>query len=443
MKLRRTSRVAFGFLALVAIGWLLAACDGLSAWPPFSSSVSTPTTEPETLSTPTATPPSEATATPAPRVITLDFWVPAFLSPYQETPGGDVFDEQLSGFSSFAPDVQVRVTVKKDQGAGGLYDLLSAASEVAPSVMPDLLILNQHDLIKAAEAGLIQPLDDVFFSEADYFPTALDSVRTLDGLWGLPFVARADQMAYREGIAATAPLSWTAVLTSSYSMLFPALPGEDLASDTLLSIYIGAGGQVQDQNGQATLERNSLENVYTFFLEMTEGGLLNAEQALSLADATACWNLYQEGIGQLTPVPTGTFWPNPPEGTSPAWAPTANGMPVTVLHTWGLAVVTEEPAYREAAVELALWLSSANRMAELTDAAEMVPTRREAIENWALAPEDVAFLSRLLSSSVPALPPSVDTTVRRSLQSGLIALLEREVETAEGAASQALTNLRR
>jgi ABC-type glycerol-3-phosphate transport system substrate-binding protein len=373
----------------------------------------------------------------------LDFWVPDFLSPYEETPGGEVFNEQLLGFSDFAPDVQVRAMVKKEQGPGGLYNLLSTASEVAPSILPDLLILNQHDLLEAAEAGLVQPLEGVFFSEADYFPTALSSVSTQGGLWGLPFVATADQMAYREGLGTTAPLSWTAALTSSYTLLFPAAPDDGLASDTLLSIYVGAGGQVQDQNGQATLERNSLENVYSFFLEMTESGLLDVEQALSLSSATDAWNLYQQGSGRWSPVPLGVFWSAPPEGSRPAWPPTAEGAPITVLHTWALVVVTDDPVYREAAVELALWLSSADRMAALTRAAELVPTRREAVENWALQPGDAAFLSRLLSNSVPALSPSIDGTVRRSLQSGLTVLLEQDVETAAEAASHALTNLRR
>jgi ABC-type glycerol-3-phosphate transport system substrate-binding protein len=198
-----------------------------------------------------------------------------------------------------------------------------------------------------------------------------------------------------------------------------------------------------DQGGQATLDRTSLERVYAFFGEMRDQGLLDAEGALGLADAAACWSLYQTGIGQLTSVPVGQFWQETREGSLPSWVPTEEGDPITILHTWGLAVVTQDPARQEVSLGLIRWLVTAQHMAELTRAAQLVPTRVQAIDAWALSPDESAFLKTLLSSSESALPPTVDSTVRRALQAGLTALLQRDVSSPESAASFALTYLRR
>jgi ABC-type glycerol-3-phosphate transport system substrate-binding protein len=309
--------------------------------------------------------------------------------------------------------------------------------------MPDVLVLNSRDLKTAAQEGLVQPIDAYMPADAGYFPSALAAVQTEEALWAFPYVAKADQMAYRRGLTTTAPLSWTTVVSANYTLLFPAAPAEGLASDSLLSIYMGSGGRVVDQAGQASLDRATLELVYGFFLAMQDAGLLDAELALSLPNASTCWDRFQEGQGELTPVPVTRFWQTRPEDALPSWPPTAEGTRTTILHTWGLAIVTQDPVRRDAAVELVRWLVSAQHMAELSLVTELVPTRTSAVDAWPVSPEDAAFVKSLLSSSTAALPASVDASVRRALQAGLTVLLEREVETPAEAASYALTNLRR
>lgn len=428
---------------------LVALVGGLGACSQFPnlSGLLAPTATPEV--TPTAAPTPSPSPTPSPPatsvsgVMTLELWVPDFLNLQEENDAGRALNRQISAFSNTYRDTRVRVSVKQDEGLGGLYSLLSTAAEVAPSVVPDLIVLNQHDLIAAAEEGLIEPVDDLISPDADYYETALSAVRTPKGLWAFPYIATADQMAYRQGITDTAPLSWTAVLTTGYTMLFPAGATDGLASNALLAMYMGSGGRVTDQTGQATLDRASLERVYGFFDDMKTAGLLDAEQALGYWNASACWSAYQEGAGDLTPVSIGQFWSEPFPDTLPAWIPTQEGAPVTVMKTWGLAIVTQDPARREAALLLARWLVDARHMAEVTYAARMVPTRVRAFEDWGLGVEDQTFVNTLLSNSIQALPPNVNATVRRALQTGLVALLQGDAETPEVAASTALTSLRR
>ena len=72
-------------------------------------------------------------------------------------------------------------------------------------------------------------------------------------------------------------------------------------------------------------------------------------------DTAACWALYQEGVGHLTPVSVGQFWQTTSERTLPSWVPTESGEPITILEVSGLAVVTQDPLRRDVALGLIRW----------------------------------------------------------------------------------------
>ncbi len=377
--------------------------------------------------------------------MTLTLWVPDFLNPYEgeaDEGGAAVLREQLDAFTRAYPDVQVQVVVKKAEGPGGLYHLLSTAYEAAPQVLPDLILLNRSDLRSGIQGEIIQPLHDVALEETDLFAFAT-GVQDAEGKrYGIPYFTLIDHVAYREGVARVPPLSWSSVLTSGYSMLFPAAPDNELADDALLVAYLGTGGKVVDEEGQAALERNHLEEVYRFFDELLERNLLRKDRALGMTNAADCWEAYTQGLARLSPVPTGSYWPEPPPGSAPGWMPTSTGAPLAIAHTWSLALIAQDPARQDAALRLAQWLTSSEQMAELTQSTGLMPTRFQALRLWGLLPEQTDFLELLLGNAIPTLPASVDRPVRRALQAGLVALLRGEVTTPEEAASHALTYLR-
>ncbi|MEJ5309349.1 MAG: extracellular solute-binding protein [Anaerolineae bacterium] len=425
----------FGLLGIV----LTIACSGC-AWLPVPGGPPSPTPTASPTSTPEPTP--TPTATPLPGIATLTLWVPDFLSPYEDATGGAIFHEQLAQFSLIQPDIQVQIIVKKATGAGGLYNMLSTAYTAAPSVLPDVIVLSEHDLRTAANAGYLQPLDATVVQTADFFPLVRIADPGITTTYGMPFIITAEQTAYRQKIGATPPLSWTTILTGNYSLLFPAAPTDGLASDMILAAYIGAGGTTSDENGKPKLDRAALEQLYRFVTEMVEQKLIDVERVSNLANATACWQLYQEGNGHLTVVPAGLYWSAPLEGSLPGWIPTPNGNPITIGHVWSMAMVSRDPYRQGAAQKLLEWLTTPEQVADLTRATRTLPARFHAIELWNLLPEQTAFLKQLLDNAVPSLPPSIDTPVRRALQIGLTAILNAEVKTPEDAASYALNSLR-
>jgi ABC-type glycerol-3-phosphate transport system substrate-binding protein len=483
---RKDKRLRWGWVTVVMCSLLVTGCSAadMPPWLVDLQQLISPLPSPTAAPPPTATPAPTATPEPTPTLSssaqTLRLWVPDFLAP-EAIPGqlpeeGEIaaLSEQITAFNRMTSGPRVEIQVKKATGVGGLYDLLSTASDVAPSIVPDLLVLNRQDLHSAVGEGLVLPLDDHLPPDAGYFPAALDAMRTPEGLWAFPYVATAEQMAYRTTVTITPPITWTAVLSHSFSIALPGAPPDAVGTDMLLAMYIGAGGRVVDTTGQVTLNRAVLEQVYAFLLDAQDAGLLDAEQALALTDTAACWDLYQQTALGLTPVSVGSYWqahmntfgdaatPTPPpeatdaeeeaevavpvqlpEETLPTWVPTASGQPITVMRTWGLAIVAQEPARREAALELLRWLVSAQQMGDLTRAVGLTPTRTQAVLSWDLDAESMDFVLDLLSNGVAAPSAGIDVVVRRALQAGLTAILLGEATTPDAAASQALTSLRR
>ncbi len=408
-------------------------------------SMITPQISPSPTAIPTATPRPTATATNTPQpehgLLTLTLWVPEFLDPYAEDSGAAILDTQIVTFSQTHPDVQTQIIVKKGRGPGGLYNLLSTAYEAAPSVLPDVIVLETTDLQAAIKGGFVQPLDASRGDEETYFSFALQGIADDQAIYGIPYLAQGDLMLYRKGLSATPPLSWTTVLTAGYAMLFPAAPPNGIADDALLAIYLGTGGATANEDGNPTLERVHLEEMYRFFSRMVETHLLDPTMAMELPDAAACAEKYRAGIAWLSPIPFTTYWTGPWPRSRPTWAPTPNGKATGIVHTWSLAIVASDPTRKQAALHLAQWLTAPEQMAALTQAVGLWPARFQAIKLWDTMPEETAFLETFLGNATPSLPTTVDEPVRKALQAGLTALLSGEVDTPEDAADYALTVL--
>ena len=162
--MRGKRRVVWGVGCLLLL-WLglLGGCSLLPELEmPSWSFLGTPTPEasatPEPAPTPVSSEPPQMTATPASQTAVLEFWVPGFLYADAESPVAQLLTAQVNRYAATLPDVRVRISAKKDTGVGGLYNLISTAADVAPSMVPDLVLINQHDLIAAADAGLLQQL---------------------------------------------------------------------------------------------------------------------------------------------------------------------------------------------------------------------------------------------------------------------------------------------
>ncbi len=411
--------------------------------PHTSTPLPTLTLSPLVTVAPTVARTPTVTSTPMSSLTTLTLWVPDFLDPFGETEAGALLLNHLQTFSLSNPDVQVQVQVKAASGPGSLYNLLRTAYTAAPAVLPDLVLLNYTQLQEAAHEGFIRPLPPALVDASDYYSFTLQSAQVAGQVYGLPLLTQIEQTVYHAEVTETPPVSWTVVLTGSYSLLFPAGPLDGLASDALLLAYRGAGGAVVDESGKPTLDRARLEDLYRFFGTLVEADLLQPELVLGLPDAEACWAHYQEGVGQLSIVPAGSYWAVRPAGARPGWIPTPSGQIIAQGRMWAIAIVSQTSERQPQALALAEWLAQPEQTVDLAMLARRLPARRSAVDLLALSREDRQFLESLMNAAELPLPEAVDIPVRTALQAGLEALLRQQVESPEAAATYALTVLRR
>ena len=135
-----------------------------SATPAVRNNQTVSTVQGTAASRPSQTPTAQITATVTPTEvpedtpITLTFWTVEPVSPMAEGEAGNFFQTSLDGFERANPSIKVDLLIKKASGKGGILDFLRTSRDVAPSILPDVVVMNTTDLNQAYADGLLQSL---------------------------------------------------------------------------------------------------------------------------------------------------------------------------------------------------------------------------------------------------------------------------------------------
>jgi ABC-type glycerol-3-phosphate transport system substrate-binding protein len=397
----------------------------------------TPTPEPEL--TPTSTPPIDATPTSAPpppqtpgpprAPHKLTVWITELISPLDGDERSLAFEQQIVAFEATHPDLAVEVLYKKPEGKGGLEDLLTTATAVAPAVVPDLIMIDANRLSSLAQKGLAVPLDGLLDPDLveDMYPFAIKA-GTVDGrLVGLPFETSIEHALYNTAKIAVPPLSWTEVFSSGATYIFPTLGQDGLVNDAFLIQYLSTGAELMDSNGQPALDQQALADVLGFYRTGIENGsilsdvleydtvrsgwrkYLQAEVVLSNMTS----NLYLEGRGLL-------------QVSRATWIPTKDGQPpITFSRGSAWVLTTDDPNRQSIAVRLLTWLMNPNNMAVWSAAADRLPTRRAAFEQMPRNDDYVAFVHSQLEYAIPYPSTEAHKRIYRAMQEAVDAVLRK------------------
>jgi len=432
-----------------------------------------------------------------PMVVTLGLWLPEELDPYGSNPGADVLVQQLDDFSDAYPDVQVEVVVKRAHGRGGLLDFLRTARDAAPSVMPDLLVLDATELEAAAGLGLVQPLDPLLSSAemTERFPFAADLATVGDQTMGFVIGADVHHLAYRPALLDSAPVSWTQFISPPVSFLFPAGGRDGYVNDATLIQYLAAGGSLTDSEGNPSLDEDVMVSVLGFYSDCVHATkvpitvapvispfvspvvfptvvpttslpispatsltlpfaisptiilppvsiIISPTVVLGINDADQAWARFKEGEGDMAVVRAGRYWLEADETFAPAPIPTQDGNPLTIAREgWVVALVTNDSVRQSVAMLLLNWLIAPDNNGEWTRAAGYVPGTRAALWQWDLSTADRAVLREVMDAAVPAPRTEVMEVIGPVMQDAVRTVL-RGRGTPEGAAGAAVDSLR-
>ncbi len=383
--------------------------------------------------------------------ITLTLWTIEGVAPYGEAcpepcevaPAGQVLSQQLAAFLASHPGVHIQTLLKKPGGPGGLFDFLQTASAVAPATLPDLMILNATDLPEAAQAGLIQPLDDALGAAADdLFPFARTLATVNERLMGMPYIVYVEHVAYNPTRLEAPPLTWTGVISAGVRFAFPA--GDSNHADTLISLYLSAGGTLTDASGAPRLEVAPLIEMLRILEAGRQAGVTaHATQAKSAEDT---WAAYRSGT-PLAVVSAERYLADRAAVAAVAAGPLPgrDGPAPSLGSAWVWVLVTRDPVRAPLAQKLLAHLTDPQNVGGWSHAAGLIPARRSALATWETlseAPDPyLAFLQDLLTEAVARPPVEVYTAIAPALrQAAEDVLLGRA--TPETAAATAVKNVR-
>ncbi|HLF29384.1 MAG TPA: extracellular solute-binding protein [Anaerolineae bacterium] len=421
------SRLSTLLLSLSAT--LLAACAGTAVSP-----------APPAVVPPDATPTPITEPTPTESVVRLSLWLPESLSPLGEDAGARVLKAQLAEFDARHPEIVLSVSSKKDDGPGGLLDLLRAASPVAPRALPDALVLTDTDLAIAAREGLIQPLDDLLDeqSEAELFTFARRAARIDDKRMGQPLTADFDHLVFRSDRLEAPPIDWTELLSVTLPLPF-AFAENTHVSDVVLAYYEQLGGQLIDAEGQPVLTLEALTQLLTLYRDARASGVITAS-SLNWANHTDAWAAFRASGAPFTIARASRYLSARRNIVALGYARLPaldSGSVPPIGRSWNLALVARDPRQQALVAELIEYLADAAGLAAWTQAAHVLPASSEALNRWDQSDGYAAFARDELSRATPAPSPAVLEAISPAFLGAIREALAGRI-TPQAAASSAI-----
>lgn len=429
--------LVLGLLSALSMALLIGGCD-LS-----EMSLQTPTTTPTVSPTPTPTSTPNVTATPTPTAAndsSLVIWTVEAISPMAEGETGKAMRELIRSFEVSYPEIEVKVILKKESGRGSVLDFLRTAGPVAPSIMPDVVILNNSEIPIAREEGLIKPLDARLSQDMveDLVPVAREACTVDDRLVGVPFQLDVEHLVYNTNRITTTPTVWTDVLSSSIKYAFPAKGQGGLVNDAFLIQYLSLGGKLHDDEGNPRLDLQPLQEALEYYRRGADAGVF-PPTVLEATTTDYFWPTYLEVGVDATHVKSSFYLANREmlQNSKAAPIPTKDGELFTVARGWSIAMVTEVPSRQQKAVRFIQWFVAPDNNAYWSTAAMKLPTRYAAYSLLGEDDEYWQFTLKQLEIATPIPAFHGYDRIGRVLQQAVQEVLSGE-STPEEAATAAV-----
>lgn len=435
-------------MSRAALLWLIAALLVVGCSLLEQEEVSTPTpAETITIPTPVLTPTTAGTPvegiTPRVPPDSLNVWLTPGVSNDLESPGGRILSEQIQAFVANHPEIELDVSLKQPSGPGGTLSYLRTGRSVAPSILPDLIVLPSDQLSAAVEEELVYPLDDLLDQEmtADLFPAA-ESLAKVDGLtYGYPVALQGlEHLVYNmEVFTDTIPATWERVISLeevSLALAGAGTPGGELA----LLFYLATGGRLTGDADLPSLDMEILTNALSQISRARLEGLI-VPASNSLTTSEEAWDFFANGSTSAVITEARLYLPRRQDNPALNFAriPGVERSLSPLLEGWVWAISSPEPERQTLAAELIAWLAAGPNMGEWTLAAYLLPARRSAIEQWPEGDDYIDFITEELERASP-LPGAVNDQVLTVLSTAVFDILSLD-KTPQVAAGEVLASL--
>jgi len=427
-KPQRPPRGALFAAAIVGVA-LLVACHQPSAQP------ATPVIAPTVPAVaPTTSPAENAPGTPEPTAVALQLWLPPDIARASVTIDGRtlLYTEALAEEAALPGNVQLVVTTKSLHGDAGLLESMLATAPVVPERLPHLILLDSVDLPALVEAGLVQPIAGL--DEATYWDTltpVAESAVTISGTrYGAPLCADLLLLAYDQSAVTTPPATWQALASGEATLLFPAAEGPT-ASDTLLALYLSAGGFVAES--EPRLDTTALTRALSAYQLGREAGRIHSA-SVDTADADTSWAAYAAGKADMVIVTSQQLlqYGEDAPGTAIAPVPAGGAEPVTLARVLTWAIVSDDESVQDLALAYIRASAAPEAQRLLTARTFHLPVVASALDQESLGDWHAA-LSQQMASARPLPPFSNQAGLEEALAQAGASVLAGTAGPAEAA----------
>jgi len=308
----------------------------------------------------------------------------------------------LDEFTQRRPGVRLELRIKAVNEPGGLLESLTTTSAAAPQILPDLVALPRPILETAAAKGVLHPLDGLtnLLDDEDWFEYSRNLASVQNNNFGFPFAGDALIMVYREEIVKQVPLDFASALTSTYTLAFPASDPQALFP---LALYLSAGGEIQNAQGQPSLNAEILKDVLAFLHEAQYSGFTPYWLTQYKSDQEV-WQALLEKRCELIITWVSRYLNKSPTNAVATIIPTPRGSAFTLANGWIWASASHHPENLALSIELAEYLSDSDFLAKWIEALGYLPTRPSALGAWQDA--SVQMLLNQVASSAYLFPSS-------------------------------------
>ena len=400
---------------------------------------------PETATAPpvvTSTAPDNATPaiTPTPEglPITLILWTVEPVSALADGEPGDFFQSSIRSFERANPDIEIQVLVKKAGGKGGMLDFLRNAKEAAPSVLPDVAVIDAKDLSQAFNEGLVQSLNGKLDRSIvqDLLPAARRIGTVNEMLVGVPLGIQMEHTVYSTLTYTDTTVLWSDILTQTNQYVFPAKGINGLVNDTTLSQYFSAGGTLVNSEGRAKIDDRILENVLEFYQNAVEKRIINPS-VLEFSTTEELWPNYLEGTARVAQISVSQFQTDRELLRNTSFGPLpraeASLTPVAVMHGWVLVLVVNDVRHQQAGLQLMEFFLATRQNATWNQINKSIPIRDTAYQQLAGDDPYWDFLTEQLNTARPEPRFPEYDRVGRILQQSVEQVLRGEATPQEAA----------
>jgi len=319
--------------------------------------------------------------------------------------------------------LRVHYVRKQASGPTGIIDFLRSARDVAPSVLPDLVILPTDQVDTAIQAGLLQPADNLLTPVGFQDLYGFASTSTVnEHLMALGLAVDIEHLAYDPIRLDHPPGTLQDVLAQKQRFLFPAGGENGQVSDVTLIHYLAAGGKLVDSQGNATLDREPLLRVFTFYEQALAQGIIPSD-TLQINRADDAWNEYLKGKAAMTTVSSYRFLIDGlrRKTTSFAPLPTLDGNVGALARGWSIGLITDDTDRQNVAALYVAWLLNPKVLGNWCQQTSHLPATRSALSTTVSDEAYRAFLNTQLESAgvrsnLPATSKS-QNAMQRALQS--------------------------